>query len=547
MQADEFTPWPESYRQHYRAMGLWQDHGLADILRAGSDLAPEAIAIIDGSRQWTYAQLRARAESLAVGLRTLGLEPGDKVIVQMPNCGEFFEILFALFHLGVVPVLALPAHRRFEIRHFIEITGAKAWFICDTAAGFNYRELARECCADQGECRVIVAGEALEFTALASLYQSGSIDSQVDPCGMALLQLSGGTTGVPKLIPRTHNDYFYSVRESVKICGFDADTRYLAVLPVSHNFPLSSPGTLGTFYAGGTVILSESGAPDTAFPLIEHHTVTHCALVPPLAIAWINARQNRSRDLASLRVIQVGGAKLSAEAAHRFFQVFSCQLQQVFGMAEGLVNYTRLDDDRDVIVETQGRPMSLFDEVRVVDDDGLPVRTGEVGHLLTRGPYTIRGYYRAAAHNLRSFTADGFYRTGDLARLTPKGYLVVEGRDKDQINRGGEKIAAEEVENQLLAHLAILDVAVVAMPDEYLGERICAFVITRNQASPIGLRQARAFLKARGLADYKLPDRIEHITTFPTTKVGKVNKKALRALLQNSLANPRGINDEIKV
>lgn len=547
MQADEFTPWPESYRQHYRAMGLWQDQRLAGILRAGSEQTPDALAIIDGSRQWTYAQLQARAKALAVGLRALGLEAGDKVVVQMPNRGEFFEILFAVFSLGVVPVLALPAHRRFEIGNFIEITGAKAWFVCDTSGGFDYRELARECCANLGDCRVIIAGEALEFTALASLYQTGSIDYEVDPGGMALLQLSGGTTGVPKLIPRTHNDYFYSVRESVNVCEFNANTRYLAVLPVSHNFPLSSPGTLGTFYAGGTVILSESGAPDAAFPLIARHKVTHCALVPPLAIAWINSQQNRPCDLASLRVIQVGGAKLSAEAAQLFFQVFPCQLQQVFGMAEGLVNYTRLDDDRDVIIETQGRPMSSFDEVRVVDDDDQPVRTGQVGHLLTRGPYTIRGYYRAPAHNQRSFTADGFYRTGDLVRLTPKGYVVVEGRDKDQINRGGEKIAAEEVENQLLAHLAILDVAVVAMPDEYLGERICAFVITRNQTPPPGLRQARAFLKARGLADYKLPDRIEQVTAFPTTKVGKVNKKALRALLQNSIAKSRRINDEIKV
>ncbi len=539
MQTDEFTPWPESFRQHYRAMGLWQDRSLAQVLRTRSERTPDAVAVIDGNRQWTYARLRARAESLAAGLRALGLEAGDKVILQMPNRGEFFEILFALFNLGVVPVLALPAHRRFEISHFIEITGAKAWFICETAGGFDYRELARECRSDLGECRVIVAGDAREFTELDSLYRSGSIDSDIDPCGMALLQLSGGTTGVPKLIPRTHNDYFYSVRESVNVCGFDAHTRYLVVLPASHNFPLSSPGTLGTFYAGGTIILSESGAPDSVFPLIEHHRVTHCALVPPLAIAWINAQQNRPRDLASLRVIQVGGAKLSAEAARRFFQIFPCQLQQVFGMAEGLVNYTRLHDSRDVIVETQGRPMSSFDEVRVLDDEGRPVRTGEVGHLLTRGPYTIRGYYRAPAHNQRSFTADGFYRTGDLVRLTPQGYLVVEGRDKDQINRGGEKIAAEEVENQLLAHLAVLDVAVVAMPDEYLGERICAFVISRDQASPINLRQARAFLKARGLADYKLPDRIEQVSAFPTTKVGKVNKKALRALLEKASEKAR--------
>ena len=307
---------------------------------------------------------------------------------------------------------------------------------------------------------------------------------------MAFFQLSGGSTGVPKLIPRTHDDYIYSLRGSAEICGLDAASVYLAALPVAHNFPLSSPGTLGTLYAGGTVVIARNPSPDEVFPLIERERVTITALVPPLALIWLEAAAARRPDLSSLKVLQVGGAKFAAEAAARVRPVLGCTLQQVFGMAEGLVNYTRLDDPDDIVVNTQGRPISPDDEVHVVDDDDRPVEPGEVGHLLTRGPYTIRGYYNAPEHNARAFTPDGFYRTGDLVRRDAAGYLTVEGRAKDQINRGGDKVAAEEVENHILAHPAVMDAAVVAMPDAFLGERSCAFVIPRGPVPPRGPRSS---------------------------------------------------------
>lgn len=174
------------------------------------------------------------------------------------------------------------------------------------------------------------------------------------------------------------------------------------------------------------MVLSPSPSPDDAFPLIEREKVTITALVPPLAMVWMDAASSRRDDLSSLQVLQVGGAKFSAEAARRVKAVFGCTLQQVFGMAEGLVNYTRLDDPEEIIVNTQGKPMSPYDEVRVWDDHDRDVKPGETGNLLTRGPYTIRGYYKAEEHNAASFTEDGFYRTGDIVRLTRDGYIVVE-------------------------------------------------------------------------------------------------------------------------
>lgn len=532
----DFTAWPKAFGCHYRALGLWQDKTLASVLKEASEQFADRVAIIDESHTWTYGELEKKAGELAAGFLTLGITAGDTVVVQLPNRGELFEVLFALFKIGAIPLLALPAHRRSEIRYFLEFAEAKAYVICDSVAGFDYRQLARESCEGLDRPRVIVVGDAQEFCSLASLYLAANAHCSVDADSVALMQLSGGTTGTPKLIPRTHNDYYYSVRESVRVCEWDRHTVCLTVLPACHNFALSSPGALGVFYAGGTLVLGQSAAPHIAFPLIERLGVTHCALVPPLATAWINAAATSACDLSSLQVVQVGGAKLNAEVAARFFRFFNCQLQQVFGMAEGLVCYTRLSDDREVIMQTQGKPMSAFEEVRVVDDNDRPVPVGVVGHLLTRGPYTIRGYYRAPMHNRKAFTSDGFYRTGDLVRLTERGYLVVEGRHKDQINRGGEKISAEEVENHLLAHVLVLDAAVVGIEDEYLGERICAFIVLKDPQHALNLMQARRFLQARGLADYKLPDRVEMVRSLPTTKFGKVDKNVLRELVALPLA-----------
>jgi 2,3-dihydroxybenzoate-AMP ligase len=202
-----------------------------------------------------------------------------------------------------------------------------------------------------------------------------------------------------------------------------------------------------------------------------------------VALRWIEAPERAQFDLSSLRLLQVGGARLNPEPARRITPTLGCQLQQVFGMAEGLLNYTRLDDPDQEIVETQGRPCSPDDEIRIVDDDDRDVPPGKPGHLLTRGPYTIRGYYKAPEYNRRAFTSDGYYRTGDVVCLSHGGNLMVEGREKDMINRGGEKISAEEVENLILAHPSVFNVAVVAMPDPVLGERTCAYVIPKPGAS----------------------------------------------------------------
>lgn len=253
-------------------------------------------------------------------------------------------------------------------------------------------------------------------------------------------------------------------------------------------------------------------------------------VVPPLALLWMQAASTSRYDISSLEVLLVGGAKFMPEAASRVRAALGCTLQQVFGMAEGLVNYTRLDDPEELIVQTQGRPISPHDEVLIVDDEGHPVPPGQPGNLLTRGPYTINLYHNDPGANARSFTPDGYYRTGDIVVRTPEGYLIVQGRATDHINRAGEKISAEEIEDHLLAHAQVFDAAVVSIPDEFLGERTCAFVIAngeRPKASAL-----KAWMRTRNLAEFKVPDQIVFVPEFATTAVGKISRKQLRANLR---------------
>ncbi|WP_433047001.1 (2,3-dihydroxybenzoyl)adenylate synthase [Dactylosporangium sp. CS-033363] len=524
---------PEAFAEVYRERGYWTGQTFDDLLRERAEAHGGRIAVVDGDRRVSYAELRDRALRLAAGLHGIGVRRGDRVVVQLPNTAAYFDVIFALFRLGALPVFALPAHRSAEIGYFCAHTEAVALVTTDVHEGFDHRTLA----AAAEPATLIVAGDAGGHVRLDSLYADAADVARL-PAGppadeVAFLQLSGGSTGLPKLIPRTHDDYLYSVRASAEICHLGPDSIYLTALPVSHNFTMSSPGVLGVLHAGGRIVLAPRPDPATVLPLIEAERVTITAVVPPLALLWLEAVEAAAEkpDLSSLAVLQVGGAKLVDTVAARIGPGLGCRLQQVFGMAEGLVNYTRLDDPDEIVLHTQGRPISPDDELRIVDDRDEPVPAGEVGHLLTRGPYTIRGYWRAAEHNRTAFTADGFYRTGDLVRLRPDGYLVVEGRAKDQINRGGEKIAAEEVENHLLTHPAVHDAAVVAVPDAYLGERSCAFVVPRPGAAPLTLPALRRHLRERGLAAYKIPDRLQILEAFPVTGVGKVSRRELRAAL----------------
>ncbi|MFE0026180.1 (2,3-dihydroxybenzoyl)adenylate synthase [Amycolatopsis sp. NPDC059021] len=534
----DHVAWPPEVAARYRASSYWRGQTFGALLTSVTAAYAERTAVVgerDGRlERWTFAELDERAHRIAAGLAESGIVPGDRVVLQLPNIPDFMPVVFGLWRAGAWPVFALPAHRDSELRHFATQTEAAAIITVAEHERHDHAATARAVAADVESVRQVLIVGSSEFDDLAATAPRELPDP--DPEGVAFLQLSGGSTGLPKLIPRTHDDYLYSVRESARICALRPESVYLAALPVSHNYPLSSPGVLGALHAGAASVLAPRPDPDTAFRLIESERVTITGVVPPLAAAWVQAAARTGRDLSSLDTLLVGGAKCGRELAERIGPALGCRLQQVFGMAEGLVCYTRLDDPDELVLGTQGRPISLDDEIRVVDPDnpaassGDVVAPGEIGALLTRGPYTIRGYYRAAAHNATAFTEDGFYRTGDLVRRGPTGHVEVVGRTKEQINRGGEKLAAEEVENHLMAHPDVLDAAVVGVPDEYLGERTCAYVVPTAGSVPTA-PELRRFVRERGVAAFKVPDLVLVVDAFPVTGVGKTSKRELRAAL----------------
>lgn len=527
---DGFTPWPAEFADHYRETGHWRGDTLGRLAHTWAKRRPHHTALVDGERRVSYAELDHLADRFAAGLDDLGLAPRDRVVVHLPNTAEFVITLVALARIGAVPVLCLPAHRAHEIRHLASLADAVAYIAPDVHAGFDHRVLAREIRESVPSLRhVVIVGEPDDADHLAF----DAVDAEPrelvgpEPSDVAVLLVSGGTTGLPKLIPRTHDDYAYNARASARLCELGADDVYLTALPAAHNFPLACPGILGTLGAGGTVVLAPDPSPETVFGLIESERVTVTAVVPPLADLWSMAWEWEPGDRSSLRLIQVGGARLGADLARALGPALDCTVQQVFGMAEGLLNYTRLDDPLDLIAETQGRPLSPDDEVLIVDEDGNPVPDGRIGELLVRGPYTIRGYYRVPEHNAGAFTPQGHYRSGDLVRRLPTGHLVVEGRLKEVVNRGGEGVPAGELEEHLAAHAAVRHVAVIPLPDPVLGERVCAVVVPTNTDHPPTLADLKTFLTTRGLAAYKSPDVLKIVDTLPRTAIGKTDKRTL--------------------
>ncbi|MGX7826297.1 (2,3-dihydroxybenzoyl)adenylate synthase [Actinokineospora sp. 24-640] len=531
MNADT-TAWPAADAARYRAAGYWTGETYPRFLARVTTAFGDRTALVDAHRRLTYADLGEQVRRLAGGLRGLGVAAGDRVLVQLPNRVEFVVLWFALQEIGAVPVHAQPGHRQAEIVHLARLCQAVAYVIPDVHARFDHRELAALARAASPSLRhVIVVGDPGDVTAYSDLMPADPepVTASTRPEEMALLLLSGGTTGQPKLIPRTHDDFLYNGRAAAEVCGLDERTVYLATLPVAFNFTWNCPGVLGALGVGGTVVLTDSRDPDTCFDLVERERVTITAISPLLAPVWADEARFTGADLSSLRVLQIGGARLTEELAREVVDAFDCAVQQVFGMAEGLLCLTRLDDPPEVVATTQGTPVSAADEVRVVDEHDVDVPDGEVGELLTRGPYTVRGYYRAAEHNKTAFT-DGFYRTGDLVRRLPSGHLAVVGRRKDQIQRAGEKIAAPEVEGHLQAHPAIRAAALVPAPDPVLGERSIAFIVPTGSAAP-SRRDLVAYLSDRGLAAYKTVDEVRLIGEMPRTPVGKLDKKALARLL----------------
>jgi 2,3-dihydroxybenzoate-AMP ligase len=537
------VPWPQPIADRYRQLGVWRDETIDEAIARAAQRTPDKIAIIAQQARITYGELVEGSERLADGLYDAGLRAGDRIVVQLPNHPEFAMLYLAASKLGVMPVMALPAHRDAEIGFFLEHSGAVGYAIAPSYRNFDYIEMARRLEEHQPSLKFVlmsgdVAIEEAGFLSIRKLIENRAARRphfRANPFDVALFLVSGGTTGLPKLIPRTHADYLYNARAMNEVCEIDSSTVMLVAIPVSHNFGLAAPGLMGTLLGNGAVVLLDSAAPDDILATIERERVTCMPGVPALYISLTERQQITRRDLSSLRQIIAGGAKFLPASAKLALQVFGCRVQQVLGMAEGFITATSLDDPEAAVLETVGTPVSPYDEFRLVDEAGREVAYGEVGELLVRGPYTIRGYYKAAEHNRRAFTEDGFYRTGDMLLQDHSRRLVVTGRVKDMINRAGEKVSAEEVENLVIDHPKISAAALVPIADPVVGERGCLFVVC-EQGETIGLSEIVAHLEQKRVAKYKFPERLEVVDSFPTTAVGKIAKKVLRERIERTLS-----------
>jgi len=545
-----FVPFPEDFARRYRERGYWRDQSLAQEFAPVFQRYAPRTALIDGDRRYTYAQLDALSDNLALNLLELGLRPLDRVVPTLPNVAEFVILYFALQKIGCIPIAALVTHRYAEISQFVRLSQARCCVypssVREQGGEFRFAPIIDRVQSEQPGLQLrLVLGEAglgeHSLSALidrpATLPASRLREIDIDPTDPCIFQLSGGTTGIPKLIPRTHNDYAYNSKVAADVAGVDGDSVLLLVLPIAHNLPLACPGIQGFLFQGATVVLHANTRPADMFALIEKHGVTHLKVVPALLIRLVNDPGAGDARLDSVRQIQSGGQRMQPEVRLRTRALFrNAFVQENFGMSEGLLMFVRQGDDAEVQLETCGRPVCADDEVKLLDDEGCEVPDGEVGELACRGPYTLRGYFGVPEYNARQFTPDGFYRSGDLMRKHPSGNYIVEGRKKDLINRGGEKISAEEVENLILMHSAVQNVACVPMPDPTLGEKMCACVVLKRGAA-LDLPDLVAFLNTREIARFKLPERLEVLPDFPVSTFGKVSKKALGEWIAARLAD----------
>nr|WP_315501621.1 AMP-binding protein [Actinomyces oris] len=537
---------PERVLAEYESSGYLSRKTLGEELSEVCRRRPGARAVVATDATLTYEQLDRAITGYARSFLAKGLAQGDQVLLQLPNSAAYVVTLFALMRIGAVPTLLLPSHRRSEVASLAHELHPVAYIGGRDQLGFDCVEMVEQMDPGSLGIELIYADSGPERHddvpryRLPDLRRCESTDSaQVAGDGtlppdqphyrdVALNLLSGGTTNSPKIIPRVHEVYAYNAKAAARRCGVDSDTVYMAVLSTSHDFPLANPGILGTLLHGGTVVMCHTAAFDEAFTAVEANAVTMTAIVPAIAEVWNEAWDWYPADTSCLRQILVGAARFEEALGREIISKTGVTIQQGYGLGEGITTFTSLDDPLPVALSTQGKPISSGDELRIVDPQGRCLPAGVSGEIIEKGPYTFLGYHGSHASD-DCFTDDGFFRTGDRGYLDEKGNLVVRGRVVEQINRLGENVSPQEIE-QLLEQLEeIREAAVFGVPDAELGERTVAAVVA--DAAGLDRRAVLDRFVQRGVARYKVPDEVVVVETIPLTNIGKPDKKSLRAAI----------------
>lgn len=533
---------PEDRARRYFASGAWERRSVGDALRATARRCPARTALITDEGSLSFQELDERSERLGAALLRLGLAPGDRAIFQMGTTLETAVALLACYKAGIVPVCTLPQHRELEIGQLARQTRARGYFVQADFGSFDLTAFAAAMVAasDSLAHLVIARGAAGAHAGLQPLIDSMPLEDarvllqrQGPGCEDVLsFQLSGGTTGMPKIIPRFHAEYLGHSLACASRYGMEESERIIWSLPLLHNaaqvyvlIPVIAMGV-------SAVLMPRVDVP-RMLALIERHGVTRAMSIGPIAPQIMAYDRLSEHDLGSLRLF------ITMSAAERLEAHLGVPCSNLFGITEGLLLGSPATASAQARHHTQGWSGCPDDEIRLLrpgTED--PAAAGEMGELCFRGPATLPGFFDAPEANATAFTSDGFYRSGDMmtARVVDgQTCYTFEGRLRDNINRGGEKIGCEEVEAQVGAHPAVAEAKLVAMPDPYYGEKGCVFVILRPGHAAPTVRELADFLAGRGLAKYKCPERIEQIEAFPVTKVGKLDKAALRRTVADLL------------
>jgi len=536
------VPYPPERVAQYLASGVWDRAPVAERFRAVAERFGSRTAVIDRAGAITYAELDRRTDQVAAAFLERGLRPGDPVLLQVGNTVTSVVAWYATLKAGAIPVATLAGHRAHEIGHVAKLVGAVGHVVDDSRPDrFDMVRFAREQAADSATLRCLFTVESARDAGelgVESIEGLGAgigsevarravaaVQSGLGPEDVAVYQLSGGTTGVPKVIPRLHGEYWNNARAWASALGRTESSVTCHAAPLIHNAGITC-GLHATHSVGACFVLPPTERV-AALAMMAEHRVDDTIFGHGM-FNWILSEEYAAAA-QHLRTVVLSGAKVP-EAVFSRVESFGARAAQTFGMGEGMFTLTPLDGPRELRGTTVGPPLTEGDEIRILEPGGereLP--DGEVGELACRGWYTIPGYFASPDHNAAAFTSDGFYRTGDLGRIQRHDgarYLSIEGRIKDLINRGGEKINAEELEHLIQRHPGIREVAVVAMPDDLLGERVCAYLVSDDPT--LGVSGLQVHLDSLGVAKYKWPERVEIVDELPRTQVGKVDKVTLR-------------------
>src|SRR3954468_17992975 len=522
-------------RQAYLDAGLWDDTTLAGRVGEHAASSPDVVAVIDESGRYTYGRLAIDAAAVASALSDYGVVAGSVVSIQLPNRYEAVVAAVAVQSLGGVINPLLPNYRLHELNNVFEAAAPKAIFTPGEYRGFDHRGLVRDVVAHTGhKVQHVVVGDdpgadAVAFESLLSPQGSGSTLGVGKAGDVSEIIFTSGTEAKPKAIMHTAQTANFSVRIAHTDLGLGPDDVVWMPSPVGHSTGFNY-GVRFALYHRLPLVLQDRWNGDEAAALVAREWCSSTLAATTFLQDLTESAVRAGTKLDSLRFFGCGGAPVPPELVDAAAEA-GIQVLRLYGSTEVLVGtWNRPWSTADQKRSTDGVPMSHV-EVQVRDDDGAVVKPGESGELFTRGPNTCVGFFDDPERTAATFD-DGWVRSGDSVAVNDDGYLTVVGRKKEIIIRGGLNIAPREIEELLLAFPEVERTAVVGLPDERLGERMCACVVLRSGAS-LDFETMVDRLKATGLATYKLPERLEFLTTLPATASGKIQKhEIVRQLLE---------------